>query len=461
MPMDSMNDLTASRGTPRRSQAVGSRGHGRPPMFLAMLLSICVLLLQAGLTYYISFQSLAVLLIFWVMLNGRPKVLNPAQIFLVMLMFSVFLILTARNVPAAISENSENMLNTSLGVVGYAAMILLLANLGFRAPRKVLRLFGAAASLVIVEIAALILLTDLAIVPFLTRENLILQNTTLITNYTTLDVLAENFAYLQENGLKPNIDMFYGEQSFLAVVIFACLMCRMVCDKVLKDEPPSLKGRRAWWGKINDGRLMIALSLALMIYIQAFSAMFYVVVICISLLLSNWRRMVRVKLGPKSMFIVVLVFALLVRVAMSAFDYYMHRVTTVSDSVSFDQRFGSVFDFGWQEYIFGIDDAIKIPRTGFQNGVLYIIAISGFGGISLLLFLAFRVHVLARPHGLSIIALFCVLGIFSQNGGILSPNKVVILSFVLVPLACAWRLRTRPGGVADGASFPRSVGTSS
>ena len=35
----------------------------------------------------------------------------------------------------------------------------------------------------------------------------------------------------------------------------------------------------------------------------------------------------------------------------------------------------------------------------------------------------------------------CVLGIFSQNGGILSPGKVVLLSLVLIPLSCINQLR--------------------
>lgn len=424
---------------------------------LAWMLVMCMVFLQMGFTYYVSFQTLAVLLVAMAIVRGRPGLRDQSSILLVMAMFSVFLLFTAMHVPVAISENSDNIAYTTVGVLGYAAMIVLAPNLSFRSAETVLRFFRFVSTMTIVISVGLICVTDLSITPYLSRETLTLQNATLVTNYTSVDALVDNFAYLYDAQLKSNIDLFYGEQSYLAVVLFACVVSRIVCDTALRRlnppaEPPRLRGKKSRkaggktpvLARLNTQGVVTGLGLGAMIYIQSFSSFFYVAIVAASLAWSARLRLSRIRLKLTSATIMLLGLVLLGKVAASAYGYYAYRFDSVSESGSFDQRFSSAFDFGLQEYIVGITSAAQMPPMGFQNGVLYVIGIAGIGGIAMMVYLCWRIHVLARPLGFSAMSILCVLGLFSQNGAIFSPNKVVILSLVLIPLACGNRPRRLP-----------------
>lgn len=418
-----------------------------PPILVGLLLSLCIIFLQVGFTYYWSFQTVAVLLILVLIFKSRPAFVNLSFVLLIVLVFSLFLTLTVFSVPVAISENSVNLFNTFIGVIGYALMIVGAPNLVFGSRLAVLRFFSFVSVTTILALIVLICVTDLELFPLLTRETLALQNATLITNFNTLEAILENFAYLKDAGLRPNMDIFYGEQSFLAIVLFACVTSRVICDKLLLNlsEAPlggvKKKGLRALIRQ-HEPVFVTALGMGGMIYIQSFSSFFYVAIICISLFLSSGRRVSDIKLKPGSVLLALLVLFVLGKIAWSASDYYTHRFTAVSDSGSFDQRFSSVYDFGLKEYILGVSDVAMMPKFGFQNSILYVIGISGLGGLCLMAFVFYRIYMLAHPLKLALMAMACVFGVFSQNGGIFSPNKVVILSLVLLPLACVNR-RTR------------------
>ena len=420
---------------------------------------MCMVFLQMGFTYYVSFQTLAVLLVAIAIGRCRPGLRDQSSILLVMAMFSVFLLFTAMHVPVAISENSDNIAYTTVGVLGYAAMIVLAPNLSFRSVEAMLRFFRLVSTMTILISVGLICVTDLSLTPYLSRETLTLQNATLITNYTSVDALVDNFAYLYDAQLKSNIDLFYGEQSYLAVVLFACVVSRIVCETALRrlnlptdgpflprrrgKKPRKASGKTPLLARFNTQGVVTGLGLGAMIYIQSFSSFFYVAIVAASLAWSARLRLSRIRLNLTSATIMVLGLLLLGKVAASAYGYYAYRFDSVSESGSFDQRFSSAFDFGLQEYIVGITSAAQMPPTGFQNGVLYVIGIAGIGGIAMIAYLCWRIHVLARPLGLSVMSILCVMGLFSQNGAIFSPNKVVILSLVLIPLACGNRPRRR------------------
>ena len=435
------------------------------PLFMGLSLSACIIFLQVGFTYYWSFQILALVLLLTVILKNRPLVVNPVPILLSTAMFTAFLSLTAFNVPLAISQNSENIFMTFIGVVGYAIMIISAPNIAFRSPENILYFFRFVSAAALIAIASLIFVTDLSLIPFLNREVLIIQNATLIDNFTTLEVLAADFAMRTRLGLEPEIDLFYGEQSFLSVVIFACITSIIISDTLLRaiSLPRHERARDAHQGKsfsftnFNLQGFVLVAALASMLYIKAFSSFFYALVICASLFLSVRHRRFHLKLTPARLLIILLAVILLAGIVWSAFDYYVLRLSTVSDSISFEQRFASIFDFGFQEYLIGISHAADIPRYGFQNGILYIIGISGLGGICLIVFLFYRVYILARPIRLSLLAIMCIFGIFSQNGGIFSPSKVVLLSLVLIPLSCVNRIRLPKRTIEVGRDTDKSI----
>ena len=126
-------------------------------------------------------------------------------------------------------------------------------------------------------------------------------------------------------------------------------------------------------------------------------------------------------------------------VAVETAPYYLHRLTTFSDSLSAQQRFGVVLGFQPQDFLLGLHEHGRMPPFGFHNGLIYVVMMAGIGGICLLAFLIHRVAWMARPLGLSMLSVLALLAVFSQNGAILSPNKLVILSFLLIPLACVER----------------------
>ena len=417
-------------------------------IFMGLTLSACILFLQVGFTYYWSFQILALLLLMIVILKNRPLLVNLAPILLSTAIFATFLLLVTLNAPLAISQDTDVF--TFIGVIGYAIMIISAPNIAFRSPVNILLFFRFVSAATLISIASLICIADLSIIPFFNREILIYQNITLIDNFTTLDVLAKDFFMRDTLGLEPDMDLFYGEQSFLAVVIFACVTSNIISDKLLRAISPPMHelGREALQDKsfadanFNLQSFLLVVALATMLYIKSFSTFFYVLVICISIFLgaSNRRFYINFTIGK------VLIFSLAVIllggiIVQSVFDYYSHRLSTLSDSISFEQRFASIFDFGFQEYIFGIIDTAKIPQYGFHNGILYIIGISGLGGIGLIIFLYYRIYLLARPFRLSFLAIMCAFGIFSQNGGVFSPSKIVLLWLVLIPLSCVNRFR--------------------
>jgi len=418
-------------------------------LIIRLLFIFCILLLQVGITYYQSFQTLALAILLFVIIKNRPSIVNLASILFFISVFITFLSITAFNVPLAVSENSENIFITIIGVVGYAIIIISIPNIVFKSPENMLHFFSFVSTVTLVIIASLIFITDLSIIPFLTRETLVLQNTTLITNNTTMERLLEDFAYLEGNGLNANLDLFYGEQSFLSVVIFACITSKLISNRLLQTI--NLRRQEQIHGANKEGQLLsftdnlqslvIFVGLASMVYIRSFSSFFYALVVCATFFLSAKHGHFNLKLTHTKLLVISILFVLLGGVVWSAFDFYFYRLTNVSESNSFEQRFSSIFDFGFQEYLVGISDASKIPMHGFQNGILYIIGISGIGGICWLAFLLYRSYILARSVRLSLLALACILGIFSQNGGILSPNKIILLSLVLIPLSCANRIR--------------------
>jgi hypothetical protein len=419
------------------------------PFFLGLLLSVCIIFLQVGFTYYYSFQTLGTLIAFVVITRGRPSIINSASILLFSALFITFLSLTAITVPLALSENSENIFYTYIGVIGYALMIIISPNIAFKSPESILRFFKLAASATLIATACLICITDLAIIPFLTRETLILQNATLVTNYTAPEMLADSFIALERDGLTPHMDLFYGEQSFLSIVIFTCVASYIICDSLLrklkpqeyKPAPHTKKSKSFSFANYNLQGLVTIIGMASMIYIKSFSSFFYVLVIFASLLLSAQRRSFRLKLTPTTVLAAILAVILLGGITISAYDYYVLRFSTVSDSISFEQRFSSLFDFGLNDYLFGVTDVTKLPKFGFQNGVLYIIGVSGLGGICWMLFLFYRVHIVARHLKLSLLAVMCVFGIFSQSGGIFTPHKILLLWLILIPLSCMNRIK--------------------
>ena len=345
----------------------------RVTLFMGLLLSICIIFLQVGFTYYLSFQALALVLLLVVIIQNKPLVVNQVPMLISFAIFAAFLALTTINVPTAVSQNSKNIFITYIGVVGYAIMIFSAPNIAFRSSENILYYFRYVSLVTLVIIVGLICVTDLSLIPFLSRETLILQNTTLIDNFATLDILLEDISARSRLGAKLDMDLFYGEQSFLSVVIFSCLTSYIICDSILMKIDPTRHAQALYlqqsksfsFSNYNTRSYVIIVALASIIYIQSFSSFFYALVIGVSLFLSDGHRFVHMKLTAKKLFFISLAVILLGWVVWSVFDYYFLRVSTLSESISLEQRFASIFDFGI------LESAIRVTYLGMVFRMVY------------------------------------------------------------------------------------------
>ena len=116
----------------------------------------------------------------------------------------------------------------------------------------------------------------------------------------------------------------------------------------------------------------------------------------------------------------------------------------MEDSVSFNQRFGFLFEMRQIDWVVGIKDASRLPETGIHNGVVYLLAISGLGGMCYLFYLLRHSYKAAISIGRGSYSALLILAIFSQNGGIFSPNKIVLMALILIPLAAVRSGRLSP-----------------
>jgi hypothetical protein len=387
-----------------------------------LIFVVCIIFLQTGFTYYLSFQTVALYMVLLISVGNVQGFKNIDFILIILLFFSGLLFLKATLAPEVISENSENIIFTCVGIVIYAGIILSLPNLIFKNREWVLNFFYLTATLIIFMISGLVFVVELEIFSFLTRKALILQNVDLITNYASLESLNKSFAYLELNGLLPEIDLFYGEKSFLAAVTFASATCLIVTKKISNKY-------KFEFNKESIHNLSIFFSISILIYIKSFSGIFYSVIIFISFFNMNVLKKY-FKYFPIYM-------AFLLFIISESKDYYVYRIGTISQSISFEQRFSGILDFGLYDYLFGITDPSTVNLVNFlNNGVSYIVAIAGFGGLWLLIYIFYRVQKLSLAINLHALPILCMLGIFIQNGAIFSPNKIVLLALFLIPLAC-------------------------
>ena len=394
-----------------------------------LILTLSLIFLQEGFTYYISFQVLALGTIAILIFSTNHAIKIEMHTLVAFLVFTVFVAITAFFSPAVISQNSSNVLNRSIGILGYAVMIGFLPHLKIKRAGLILHVLKSVSSATILVLVGLLALSESNLVPSLNRASMVLQNSRLIDNESDPDAILDDQAVNLLIGQADRIDLFYGEPSFLAIVLFTCLGCFMLTSKLL-----AYVSNRS---NYNDLKLsfkshesIIFISIISLLYIQSFSSIIYALVVIYFKFINIKIR--RVNLLTSISLLIVFAVAFLT----FSYEYFLFRVTQ-SDSLSFIQRFGFVFDLGIIDLLFGIKDASKLLNGGINNGIFYVIAISGFGGILYLVSLFYSVFTLSTPIKSSLFMVLLVLSILMQNGGIFSPSKVVLISLVLLPLACA------------------------
>lgn len=407
-----------------------------------LLFILSLVFLQEGFTYYLSFQVLACLILTAFVLSAGWRVRGGVLDVVGFLAFTVFLVITALFSPLVISMNSSNIFFTAAGVLIYAAAIFCLPHLRVRRPEQLLLTLRSVSSTVILLLAGILLISESRIIPFLTREALIQQNTRLVDNFSDVDAISADLAFGALINQSERIDLFYGEPSFLAIVLFACLGCHVLTSKLL-----TLSGRASitasrWRTGMRLMELAPYAGALILLYIQSLSSIIYAV---ITIYFMFVKQRVAGKKRHTSMF-VLLVFG--ITFGVFSYDYLLYRLT-MEESLSFVQRFGFLIELGLMDMLMGVKDIAMLPEVGIHNGLTYIIAVSGVGGLFYLLTLLRSVYGLAAPMKLAMFAVILVLAIMMQNGGVFTPNKVVLFGLVLLPLACSRTIRR-----VQGSSLP-------
>ena len=392
---------------------------------LRYLLLLCLIFLQSGYTYYISFQMLALPLIILVVFSyGSSFKISMVGIFSI-LVFIGFIVYTGLVSPLVISPTSTNVFLTVAALLVYSLMIFGLSLIRIKHHiNSLLFVRQLSASLVLV-LFALLIVSESGFIPFLNRETLAMQNIGLIDNMTSIKDMELS---IKMDQFRPRVDLFYGEPSFLAVVIFASVGSFVITDSGLKTS-----GAKTFSETGSDrferlSSLTPLIGITSLFYIQSLSSLIYASVTLYFFI--NTRKTYK-----KARLINLLLILFVSIVAFSfSYEYFLYRIT-MENSVSFIQRFGFLFEMSQIDWVVGIKDASRLPEFGIHNGVIFLVTISGLGGLCYLFYLLRHAYKSAISIGLASYSVLLILAIFSQNGGIFTPNKIVLLALILLPLA--------------------------
>lgn len=390
------------------------------------LLIISIVLLQEGSTFYLSFQVLALVILGLTVALTATSLrfkLSDVSIFLAFALICTFKSFFS---PLVISTNSSNIFLSTLAILIYAFAIFFMSKFYFSRPAKLLSMLRDVSGATILVLAGIFLISESSITSYLTREIMVQQNARLIDNFNNADAIFAEQAYRIALNESEPIDLFYGEPSFLAIVLFACLGCYMVASKLISGLFPATLNRTS---KIRDN-FVPAIAIIFLLCIGSFSSLIYAIVATYYLFI---KQGVDAKHRTSSA-LFVLVFGIIFSIF--SYRYFVYRLT-MGESVSFDQRFGLFFKMDLVDLLGGISDAALLPEFGIHNGVIYILAISGIAGAIYLFSLLRSVYKLATTINLGSFCVLVILAIAMQNGAVFSPSKVVLLSLILIPLGCS------------------------
>ena len=393
---------------------------------LRYLLLLCLIFLQSGYSYYISFQVLALTLIILVVFAYGSSFKISLLGILCIFIFISFIVYTGMVSPLVISPKSTNVFLTVAALLVYSLMIFGLSLIRIKHHiNSLLFVRQLSASLVLV-LFALLIVSESNFIPFLNRETLVMQNIGLIDNMSSLTMIDLSI----KAGLHdPKPDLFYGEPSFLAVVIFASAGSFLLADSGLKTSGAKTFSETRSDRFESGSNLIPLMGITSLILVQSFSALIYAAVTLYFFISS---RKTNKKARLKNFFFYL--FVLIVAVSFS-YEYFLFRFTTLDNSLSLVQRFGFLLELRQIDWVVGLKDVSMLPEYGIHNGVLYLIVTAGLGGLCYLFYLLRHAYQSAISIRLASYSALLILAIIMQNGGIFTPNKIVLLALILLPLA--------------------------
>ena len=393
--------------------------------FTRALFVISMILLQVGFSYYVSFQTIALLIVFCLVIKYFKKLNFKTQDFLAFILFVVLAIITAIQAPNVVSPNSDNLFLTMFALVFYSGLIFFMPLLIFSNPLRIFLFFHKVSKWLIISLLGLLILSESGIISTLNRQAMRLQNANLISNSSDLDSIIETMALNSTLDVSLRIDLFYGEPSFFILILFTSLSCFIITKKGIKKFQFLGSDKIL----IYEDRLLTILAIMAMLYVQSLSSVIYSAILIYFLFKG---QLIKKKLLYKNITIIAL---LVFTFSYFIYDYLLSRLVEGS-GLSFYQRFGWVVDLDIITIFTGLKNSNLLVDGGIHNGLIYILLIAGIGGVFYIFRLLRNVYFRANKLEYGFLAVLVVLAIIMQNGAILSINKIVISSLILLPLAC-------------------------
>lgn len=424
----------------RKSRTPSSQNVPDMRLYIAALV-MCLLFLQEGFNYYLSFQILALVLMVGMVARRITDVHLSVGSVLTFVSFVLSFLMTALLAPQVIARNSPNIALVTFGMLMYAGWIYFVPRLTISDSKVLMHALQKISMSTIFILMALMAISETNAIPLLSRDAFLIQNSRLIDNFADIEAISNHREMLEELNQQERIDLFYGEPSFLAIVIFTCAVAFTLSRRFLSEgqmRSYSTADKKDWLF-----RSVIFTSIWMLLYLQSLSSIIYALLIMYFLILkgmlrqSKWWTNLIVLVGLATTFTIF------------SYDYLVYRLT-MGESLSFVQRFGFLLNLSLADMVVGIKDATVLPEVGIHNGVLYIIAVAGAGGVAYILALLYWIARQATLVGLAGLVVSLILALMMQNGGVFTPGKITLFSLVLLPLACGRSLFKKPQQVQHG-----------
>lgn len=279
-------------------------------------------------------------------------------------------------------------------------------------------------------------LSESYLLPAFNPQSLLLQNTQLLDNYSDASTIEMHILQFD----RYRNDLFYGEVSFLSLIVFASCAALILNVDTRHDIYPVSSALSHPKHILNTIRLAILLSFYLLFSSQSLSGYIYMLILfCFShkFLFAGSPRVLK----PLTVLLLVILFGVFKQ------SYLLSRLNLL-DSISFAQRFLVFQDLPLIKMLFDIGSNIEIAGdTGFHNGFAVVLLLASLGAFPYIysVFSGFCQNTTLPSKRLLIILVLTA--IFAQNGAIFSPYKLFILllfRFSLTPISISLSPRYQP-----------------
>ena len=391
---------------------------------LIYTLVLCFLFLQIGISSFFSFAFLGtlILLILFFKTTYFKRTLFIRFLLTWLIFFFGYLYYTYLDVSSLELIVSFSSLS-KIAMFLIASLILLVSMSRIRSSCSsyISNLVFSASLFLLLITNLLYWLSQINLIPFLAPDYFYTQNSSLLDNSTKITTIEDQIRFI---GL-PRNDLFYGEPSFLALIIFVCCSILLLHSDSLSENQFIIKYSRKSVIKLNLRIIILIASFVTLLSLNSLSGFIYLVIL---FYFSGVRfRITSINILPILLSLLFIASFLDIQFILNRLDF--------SNSLSFQQRFISFLDLPVVQLLTGDQSISNMTYdVGFHNGFATILLLSGFAAIPYLFSLYLNIFTVS-PVKYHILSLFVLTAIIAQNGAIFSLYKLFIFIFFRLSLS--------------------------